>query len=102
MSAKKILMLVGDFVEDYEAMVPFQVLQMVGHVVDAVCPGKKAGQTVRTAVHGVPDSVTELALCLAPEKLVVVGRASPEHTVPYLDPAYRATTFLPDSGQSVR
>jgi protease I len=44
-------MLVGDFVEDYEAMVPFQALQMVGHVVDAVCPGKKAGGTVRTAVH---------------------------------------------------
>jgi protease I len=51
MSAKKILMLVGDFVEDYEAMVPFQVLTMVGHVVHAVCPGKKAGQSVRTAVH---------------------------------------------------
>lgn len=51
MSAKKILMLVGDFVEDYEVMVPFQALQMVGHTVHAVCPGKTAGQTVRTAVH---------------------------------------------------
>jgi protease I len=51
MSAKKILMLVGDFVEDYEAMVPFQILTMVGHTVHAVCPGKKAGQTVKTAVH---------------------------------------------------
>ena len=51
MAAKKILMLVGDFVEDYEAMVPFQALQMVGHRVDAVCPGKKAGDKVRTAVH---------------------------------------------------
>ena len=49
--ARKILMLVGDFVEDYEVMVPFQALQMVGHTVHAVCPGKKAGQTVRTAVH---------------------------------------------------
>src|SRR5215813_6024768 len=48
---KKILMLVGDFVEDYEVMVPFQALQMVGHVVDAVCPGKKAGEKVRTAIH---------------------------------------------------
>ncbi len=48
---KKILMLVGDFVEDYEVMVPFQALQMVGHSVDAVCPDKKAGQTVKTAVH---------------------------------------------------
>lgn len=51
MASKKILMLVGDFVEDYEAMVPFQMLTMVGHVVHAVCPGKKAGETVRTAVH---------------------------------------------------
>jgi protease I len=51
MSVKKILMLAGDFVEDYEVMVPFQALQMIGHTVDAVCPEKKAGQTVRTAVH---------------------------------------------------
>ena len=51
MTAKKILMLVGDFVEDYEVMVPFQALQMVGHKVDAVCPDKKAGDKVRTAVH---------------------------------------------------
>src|SRR5437763_10824977 len=51
MAAKTILMLVGDFVEDYEAMVPFQALLMVGHTVHAVCPGKKAGERVRTAVH---------------------------------------------------
>ncbi len=51
MAGKKILMLVGDFVEDYEVMVPFQALQMVGHTVHAVCPGKKAGEKVRTAVH---------------------------------------------------
>jgi protease I len=51
MSGRRILMLVGDFVEDYEVMVPFQALQMVGHTVHAVCPGKKAGDTVRTAVH---------------------------------------------------
>lgn len=51
MAAKKILMLVGDFVEDYEVMVPFQALQMVGHTVHAVCPDKKAGEKVRTAVH---------------------------------------------------
>jgi protease I len=49
--AKRILMLVGDFAEDYETMVPFQALQMVGHVVHAVCPGKRAGEKVRTAVH---------------------------------------------------
>ncbi len=51
MAAKKILMIVGDYVEDYEVMVPFQALQMVGHRVDAVCPDKKAGDKVRTAVH---------------------------------------------------
>lgn len=44
-------MLVGDYVEDYEVMVPFQALLMVGHNVHAVCPGKKAGETVRTAIH---------------------------------------------------
>ncbi|HEX7387752.1 MAG TPA: DJ-1/PfpI family protein [Castellaniella sp.] len=49
--AKKLLMLVGDYVEDYEVMVPFQALQAVGHRVDAVCPGKKAGEWVATAVH---------------------------------------------------
>jgi protease I len=51
MAAKKILMLVGDYVEDYEAMVPFQALQMAGHTVDAACPDKKAGDSVRTAIH---------------------------------------------------
>jgi protease I len=51
MSAKKILFLVGDFAEDYETMVPFQALQMVGHTVHAVCPDKKSGDKIRTAVH---------------------------------------------------
>jgi protease I len=51
MGSKKILMLVGDFVEDYEVMVPFQTLLTVGHRVDAVCPDKQAGDKVRTAVH---------------------------------------------------
>jgi protease I len=51
MAAKRILMLVGDYVEDYEVMVPFQMLLMVGHDVHAVCPGKKAGEKVKTAVH---------------------------------------------------
>jgi protease I len=49
--SKSILMLVGDYAEDYETMVPFQALQMVGHSVHAVCPGKKAGDYVMTAVH---------------------------------------------------
>jgi protease I len=51
MATKQILMLVGDYVEDYEVMVPFQALQMVGHTVHAVCPGKQAGERVRTAIH---------------------------------------------------
>ena len=51
MPAKRILMLVGDFVEDYEVMVPFQALLMIGHTVHAVCPNKKSGEKVRTAVH---------------------------------------------------
>jgi protease I len=49
--AKKILMLVGDYVEDYEVMVPFQALQIAGHQVDAACPEKKAGDKIRTAIH---------------------------------------------------
>lgn len=48
---KKVLMLVGDYVEDYEVMVPFQMLQLVGHEVHAVCPDKRAGQTVATSIH---------------------------------------------------
>jgi protease I len=51
MAAKKILMLVGDYVEDYEAMVPLQMLQMVGHTVHTVCPDKGPGERVRTAIH---------------------------------------------------
>jgi len=51
MATAKLLMIVGDYVEDYEVMVPFQALQMVGHTVDAVCPHKKKGQFVRTAIH---------------------------------------------------
>ena len=51
MQQRKLLMIVGDFVEDYEVMVPFQALQMVGHAVDAVCPDKKSGEFVRTAIH---------------------------------------------------
>ncbi|WP_333822084.1 DJ-1/PfpI family protein [Pinisolibacter sp.] len=49
--SKKILMLVGDFVEDYEAMVPFQTLLAVGHRVDTVCPGKNPGDAVATSIH---------------------------------------------------
>ena len=48
---KRILMIVGDFVEDYEAMVPFQILLCAGHEVATVCPGKAAGDSVATAIH---------------------------------------------------
>jgi protease I len=51
MATAKLLLLAGDYVEDYEIMVPFQALQMVGHRVDVVCPDKKAGQFVRTSIH---------------------------------------------------
>jgi protease I len=51
MSEARILMLVGDYVEDYEVMVPFHTLQVLGHKVDAVCPNKKAGEFVRTSIH---------------------------------------------------
>lgn len=51
MAARKILFLTGEFAEDYETMVPFQALQMVGHTVHAVCPGKKSGDKIKTAIH---------------------------------------------------
>jgi len=51
MTDKKILLLAGDYTEDYETMVPFQALAMLGYTVHAVCPDKKAGDTVRTAIH---------------------------------------------------
>jgi putative intracellular protease/amidase len=56
LSAKKILFLVGDFAEDQEGMVPFQALTMLGHVVDAVCPVKKAGEKIKTAIHDFEDN----------------------------------------------
>ena len=51
MASKRILMLVGDFVEDYEVMVPFQMLELLGHKVHAVCPDKRGGETVATSIH---------------------------------------------------
>ena len=90
MAKNKILMLVGDFVEDYEVMVPFQALQMVGHTVHAVCPDKKAGDRVDLIAAdpqgGPATTVTRDALVLAlppppadaaadglPGRLVVLG-----------------------------
>lgn len=51
MAGKRILMIVGDFGEDYEIMVPFQTLQAVGHTVHAVCPDKLEGESIATAIH---------------------------------------------------
>ena len=51
MLTKRLLMLAGDYVEDYEIMVPFQALSFVGYAVDVACPGKRAGETIRTAIH---------------------------------------------------
>ncbi len=51
MTVSRILFLAGDFVEDYEIMVPYQTLLTFGHAVDVVCPGKSAGETIRTAIH---------------------------------------------------
>jgi len=51
MSGKRILMICGDFGEDYETMVPYQALLAVGHTVHAVCPNKKAGDTIATSIH---------------------------------------------------
>ena len=94
MAAKKILMLVGDYVEDYEVMVPFQALQMVGHTVHAVCPEKKAGDFVRTAIHDFEGDQTysekpghnfvlnfDFAEVKAEDydALIVPGGRSPEH-----------------------
>ena len=94
MAKTRILMLVGDYVEDYEVMVPFQMLLLVGHDVHAVCPGKKAGDTVATAIHdfegdqtysekrghnfrlnGAFDSVDEATY----DALVIPGGRAPEY-----------------------
>jgi protease I len=90
----RILMLVGDYAEDYETMVPFQALQMVGHQVDAVCPDKTAGDTCPTAIHDfvgdqtykeTPGHNFELNATFADvdtddyDALVIVGGRAPEY-----------------------
>ncbi|MRV74302.1 DJ-1/PfpI/YhbO family deglycase/protease [Duganella sp. FT92W] len=94
MAAKKILLLTGDFAEDYETMVPFQALLMVGHTVHAVCPGKKSGDKVKTAIHDFEGDQTytekpghQFALnadfdqvaVTAYDALVVAGGRAPEY-----------------------
>ncbi|SDJ67713.1 protease I [Halovenus aranensis] len=95
---KDILMIVGDFGEDYEIMVPFQALEMVGHDVDAVCPDKEAGETVKTAIHDFRGDQTyleerghnfELTATMADidpttyDALVVPGGRAPEYLRTY-------------------
>lgn len=94
MTARKILFLTGDFAEDYETMVPFQALQMVGHTVHAVCPGKKAGDKVKTAIHDFEGDQTysekpghlfalnarfDEARVAAYDALVIAGGRAPEY-----------------------
>jgi len=91
---KKILMLVGDYAEDYETMVPFQALAMVGHLVHAVCPNKRKGEKIRTAIHDFEGDQTysekrghdfELNATLAEvdpaqyDALVIAGGRAPEY-----------------------
>ena len=97
--SKKILMLVGDFVEDYEAMVPFQTLGAVGHRVDTVCPGKNPGDAVATSIHDFEGQQTYSekrghnfainaafpASAAAYDALVIPGGRAPEYL--RLDPA---------------
>ena len=51
MPGKKILMLTGDFTEEYEIFVFQQAMEAVGHKVHVVCPDKKAGDILRTSLH---------------------------------------------------
>ena len=84
--AKKVLMLAGDFTEDYETMVPFQAMQAMGYQVDVVCPDKKAGDIIRTAVHDFEGEQTysekrghNFALTADYTGLFITGGRSPEY-----------------------
>ena len=94
MAAKKILMICGDYCEDYETMVPFQLLLAVGHTVHAVCPGKQAGEQIKTAIHDFEGTQTysekpghnfTLNACFADiraqdyDALVIPGGRGPEY-----------------------
>jgi protease I len=94
MDAKRVLMLVGDFVEDYEAIFPYQAVLMAGHAIDTASPGKQAGSTVVTAIHDFEGHQTytekrghQFPVTIDWEKvdvgdydaLVIPGGRSPEH-----------------------
>ena len=72
---KKVLMFAGDFAEDYEVMVPYQALEMVGVHVDVVCPGMKAGDKIKTAIH---DFVGDQTYCEKPGHLFQLNAALDE------------------------
>lgn len=115
MAGKNILMIVGDFGEDYEIMVPFQALLAVGHSVDAVCPGRKAGDKVATAIHDFeghqtytekPGHLFALNATFAAvdastyDALLIPGGRAPEYL--RLDPAVIATVrHFFDAGKPV-
>jgi len=77
---KKILMLCGDYAEDYETMVPFQALTMIGHTVHAVCPNKKAGEKIRTSIHDFALNASFASIDPgAYDALLIVGGRAPEY-----------------------
>ena len=93
--SKKILFLVGDFVEDYEVMVPFQALAMVGYTVEAACPDKKAGDTIKTAIH---DFEGDQTYTEKPGHLFTLNadfeRIQPEDYVGLVVPGGRAPEYI--------
>ena len=112
---KKILMIVGDFGEDLEIMVPFQALDMLGHDVHAVCPEKEAGEKIKTAVHDFRGDQTyleerghdfELNATMsevdpaAYDALVVPGGRAPEYLRGY-DEVLDAVRHFFDAGKPV-
>lgn len=55
---KKVLLIAGDFTEDYELMVPVQIFDCIGMQVSTVCPGKRAGEKIKTAIHDFEGDLT--------------------------------------------
>jgi protease I len=103
MPGKKILMIVGDFGEDYEIMVPFQALQMVGHEVHAVCPEREEGDVIKTETRGHDFELTATFDDVDPadyDALVVPGGRAPEYLRTY-DAVLDAVRHFFDEGKPV-
>ena len=95
MSGKQLLMIVGDFVEDYEVMVPFQALQAVGHEVHTVCPEKSAGDSVKTAIHDFRGDQTYLETRGHDfEVTATMGEVDPANYDGLVSPGGRAPEYL--------